>query len=85
MAYFRYPYTQDYADFMPGAVFVLLLVGTLGYLFQSDDQQFFLVRVWVNPILFQEFLRAGLTLAFIPVFSEALYWMVNIFLQEEEE
>jgi hypothetical protein len=85
MAYFRYPYTQDYADFMPGAVFVLLLVGTLGYLFQSDDQQFFLVRVWVNPVLFHEFLRSGLTLAFVPVFSEALYWMVNIFLHEDEE
>ena len=26
MAYIRYPYAQDYADFMPGAVFVLLLV-----------------------------------------------------------
>ena len=41
MAYLRYPYTQDYADFMPGAVFVLLLVAALGYMFQSDDQQFF--------------------------------------------
>ena len=40
MAYFRYPYTQDYADFMPGAVFVLLLVGSLGVLFQSDDRRF---------------------------------------------
>ena len=41
MAYLRYPYAQDYADFMPGAVFVLLLVGTLGYVFHSDDQQSF--------------------------------------------
>ena len=31
MAYLRYPYTQDYADFMPGAVFVLLLVAALGH------------------------------------------------------
>jgi len=85
MAYFRYPYTQDYADFMPGAVFVLLLVGTLGYLFHSDDQQFFLIRVWVNPVLLKEFLRSGLTLAFVPVFSEALYWMINIFLHEDQE
>ena len=84
MAYFRYPYTQDYADFMPGAVFVLLLVGTLGYLFQSDDQQFFLMRVWNNQELFREFLRSGLVLAFIPVFSEALFWMVNIFMEEDE-
>lgn len=84
MAYLRYPYAQDYADFMPGAVFVLLLVGTLGYVFHSDDQQFFLMRVWNNQELFREFLRSGLVLAFIPVFSEALFWMVNIFMEEEE-
>ena len=85
MAYLRYPYAQDYADFMPGAVFVLLLVGSLGYLFHSDDQQFFLVRVWHDQQLLGEFLRSGLTLAFVPVFSEMLFWMFNIFLSEQEE
>jgi hypothetical protein len=84
MAYLRYPYAQDYADFMPGAVFILLLVGTLGYVFHSDDQQFFLMRVWNNEELFREFLRSGLILAFIPVFSEALFWMVHIFMDEED-
>lgn len=85
MAYLRYPYAQDYADFMPGAVFVLLLVGSLGYLFHSDDQQFFLLRVWHDQQLLREFLRSGLTLAFVPVFSESLFWMVDIFLHEGEE
>ena len=85
MAYFRYPYTQDYADFMPGAVFVLLLVGSLGVLFQSDDQQFFLLRVYAEPALFREFLRSGLTLAFIPVFSEAVFWMSEVFFISTEE
>ena len=85
MAYVRYPYAQDYADFMPGAVFVLLLVGTLGFVFNSDDQQFFLLRVWSDAALFQEFLRSGLTLAFVPVFSEALFWMMDIFFNEEDE
>ena len=84
MAYLRYPYAQDYADFMPGAVFVLLLVGSLGYLFHSDDQQFFLLRVWHDQQLLREFLRSGLTLAFVPVFSESLFWMVDIFLHEDE-
>jgi len=84
MAYLRYPYAQDYADFMPGAVFVLLLVGSLGYLFHSDDQQFFLLRVWHDQQLLREFLRSGLTLAFVPVFSEALFWMFDIFINEEE-
>ena len=85
MAYLRYPYAQDYADFMPGAVFVLLLVGSLGYLFHSDDQQFFLLRVWHDQQLLREFLRSGLTLAFVPVFSESLFWMFDIFLQEGEQ
>ena len=85
MAYLRYPYTQDYADFMPGAVFVLLLVASLGYLFGSDDQQFFLLRVWNNDIYLNTFLQNGLLLAFIPVFTEALYWMLIIFVSEEGE
>lgn len=85
MAYIRYPYAQDYADFMPGAVFVLLLVGSLGLLFHSDDQQFFLVRVWQDHALLRAFLRSGLTLAFVPVFSEALFWMTYIFMHEDDE
>jgi len=85
MAYIRYTYTQDYADFMPGAVFVLLLVAALGYLFRSDDQQFFLIRVWSDAELFRSFLQSGLTLAFIPVFSEAVFWMMTIFFSENDE
>ena len=45
MAYLRYPYAQDYADFMPGALFVLLLVATLGYLFGTKPA-YFLERVF---------------------------------------
>lgn len=75
MAYLRYPYTQDYADFMPGAVFVLLIVATLGYLFQSDDQKFFLQQVWQNKTYLMAFLKNGLFLAFVPVFFEGLYWL----------
>ena len=82
MAYLRYPYTQDYADFMPGAVFVLLLVGALGYMFQSDDQQFFVLRVWENKPFLNAFLRSGLMLAFVPVFAEAIYWMLSIFIDD---
>lgn len=77
MAYVRYPYAQDYADFMPGALFVLLMVASLGFIFQSEDQQFFLLRVWDNPAHRVTFLRNGLFLAFIPVFSEALFWLFN--------
>ncbi|MFT5685809.1 MAG: hypothetical protein ACI8RZ_006763 [Myxococcota bacterium] len=85
MAYLRYPYTQDYADFMPGAVFVLLLVGSLGYLFESEDQKFFLLQIWQEDAYFHAFLQNGLLLAFIPVFTEALYWMLIIFVSEESD
>lgn len=78
MAYVRYPYAQDYADFMPGAVFVLVLVTSLGYLFESDDQRFWLLRVWQNESYLVSFLRNGAFLAFVPVFFEAMYWLLDL-------
>jgi hypothetical protein len=78
MAYLRYPYAQDYADFMPGAVFVLLVVTALGTLFESQDQAFFLKRVYANPEYRISFLRNGAFLAFIPVFFEAGFWLLEL-------
>ena len=75
MAYLRYPYAQDYADFMPGAVFVLLLVAALGFLFNSDDQKWFLLQVWGDSAILQDFVRNGAFLAFIPVFVESMVWV----------
>ena len=74
MAYLRYPYAQDYADFMPGALFVLLLVGAMGRLYGSSDHVFFLVQVFQNREFSQSFLRNGAFLAFIPLFFEVGYW-----------
>ena len=85
MAYLRYPYAQDYADFMPGAVFVLLLVAALGALFQSDDQQFFLVRVWEHNETILGFLKNGAFLAFIPVFFEGCFWVFELSRSESKE
>lgn len=78
MAYLRYPYAQDYADFMPAAVFGLLMVTSLGYLFESDDQKFFLVVVYQDKKFLFDFLTNGLFLAFIPVFFEAAYWLLDV-------
>ena len=78
MAYLRYPYAQDYADFMPGAVFVLLLVMMLGYLFESPDQKFFLPRVWENSEYLYRFGQAGVLLAFVPVFFEGTFWLLEL-------
>ena len=85
MAYLRYPYTQDYADFMPGAVFVLVVVTALGYLFGSNDQQYFLLRVWQKPEYQLEFMRNGALLAFIPVFFEGAFWLVELSRRDESE
>jgi hypothetical protein len=78
MAYLRYPYAQDFADFMPGAVFVLLVVAALGFLFESPAQQFYLVRVFSNQEFAASFLKNGAFLAFIPVFFEIACWTVEL-------
>ena len=84
MAYLEYPYAQDYADFMPGAVFVLLVVLTLGYLFQSDDQKFFLTQVFAKPEFLLPFLRNGVFLSFIPVFFEGAFWLLKLSGEDEQ-
>lgn len=76
MAYLRYPYAQDYADFMPGAVFVLLIVAACGF-FLGGNQKFFLVQVYENPEFIALFQRNGAFLAFIPVFFEGGFWMLE--------
>ena len=78
MAYARYPYAQDYSDLMPAAAFALLLVSALGFMFQSNDQQFFLVRIAQNQDYLTTFLRNGLCLAFIPVFCESVFWLLSV-------
>jgi hypothetical protein len=82
MAYLRYPYAQDYADFMPGAAFVLLVVASLGAIFESDDQKFFLLQVWSSRDYLITFLKNGVLLAFVPVFFEAGYWLVQLTKEE---
>lgn len=78
MAYVRYPYAQDYGDFMPGAVFVLLIVTALGYAFGSGTQAFYLARVYEQGDYVFAFVRNGIFLAFIPVFFEALFWLYEL-------
>ena len=85
MAYFRYPYAQDYADFMPAAVFVLLLVFSLGQLHDSHDQKFFLPQICESTSLTLNFLRNGAFLAFIPVFFEGAFWLFELSTEEKEE
>ena len=83
MAYARYPYAQDYSDLMPAAAFALLLVSSLGFMFQYQDQQFFLIRIAKQPEYLTAFLRNGLCLAFIPVFCESVFWLLSVNAAEE--
>jgi hypothetical protein len=85
MAYLRYPYAQTYADFMPAALFVLLIVAALGYQFGSPDQEFFLLRVYRNEQFLGEFVANGVFLAFIPVFFEAVFWLFELARIDEED
>ncbi len=85
MAYLRYPYAQDYADFMPGAVFILLLVAALGALFGSDKQEFFLERVYAVNEYKLIFLKNGAFLAFIPVFFEGCFWIFELSREARED
>ena len=84
MAYLRYPYAQDYVDFMPAAVFGLLMVTSLGYLFESGDQKFFLFTAYEDKKFLFDFLNNGLFLAFIPVFFESVYWLAETLLSPDE-
>ena len=83
MAYVRYPYAQDYADFMPAAVFVLLLVFSLGVLHDSDDQKFLLPQILSKTEWTLNFLRNGAFLAFIPVFFEGAFWLFELSRDED--
>jgi hypothetical protein len=85
MAYLRYPYAQDYADFMPAAVFALLMVTALGYLFESGDQKFFLATIYQNERFLPDFLVNGILLAFIPVFFEAAYWLADVLMRSTRD
>ena len=85
MAYLRYPYAEDYADFMPAAVFALLMVAALGFLFESGDQKFFLATIYQDRQIWADFLSNGVFLAFIPVFFEAAYWLLDVFVRTPKD
>ena len=76
-----FPLSIYQCDFMPGAVFVLLLVVRWIYV-SINDRNFY--SGWENKP-FLNLLSSGLMLAFVPVFAEAVFWMLNVFADESEE
>ena len=84
MAYFRYPYAEDYASFIPGILFVvvLLLAFVAG---MNGPFQFFIDDIakraepgyFDQGALFWKFLRDGLLIAFYPVFGEVIFFYLQ--------
>ncbi len=84
MAYFKYPYADDYAGFIPGILFVVVLL--LAFVAaMSGPFQFFVVDVanrseagfFEQGALLWKFLQDGLMIAFYPVFGEVIFFYLQ--------
>ncbi|MEL6342482.1 MAG: hypothetical protein AAFV53_05075 [Myxococcota bacterium] len=81
MAYFKYPYVEEYASFIPGILFVVVLL--LAFVFYMDGPfQFLLVDIYNRSqpgffeegALFWKFLQDGISIAFYPVLGEVVFF-----------
>jgi len=81
MAYFDYPYADEYAAFIPGILFVVvLLLAFVAYM--GGPFQYFVQDIYnrAEPGFFKEgalfwkFLKDGLLIAFYPVFGEVVFF-----------
>lgn len=81
MAYFKYPYVEEYASFIPGILFVVvLLLAFVAYM--NGPFQYFLADIWNREqepffsqgTLFWKFMRDGLIIAFYPVLGEVVFF-----------
>jgi len=81
MAYFKYPYAEDYAAFIPGILFVVVLllafVAWMGGPFQYFIEDIYNREVegfFAEGSLFWKFLKDGCVIAFYPVFGEVVFY-----------
>ena len=81
MAYFKYPYVEAYASFIPGILFVVVLL--LAFVAYMDGPfQYLLVDIHEREVagffakgsLFWKFLKDGVMIAFYPVFGEVVFF-----------
>ena len=84
MAYFDYPYADDYAAFIPGILFVVvLLLAFVAYM--GGPFQYFVQDIYNRSepgffkqgALFWKFLKDGLMIAFYPVFGEVVFFYLQ--------
>jgi len=92
MAWFKYPYADAYASFIPGILFVVVLL--LAFVAAMNGPfQFFVVDIAnrVEPgyfekgALYWKFLRDGLLIAFYPVFGEVVFFYLQAQRLKREE
>lgn len=93
MAYFKYPYVEEYASFIPGILFVVVLLlafvaymdGPFQYLL-VDIQNREVVGFFAKGSLFWKFLKDGVMIAFYPVFGEVVFfYLLYQELQDKEQ
>ncbi len=84
MAYMKYPYAEDYASFIPGILFVVVLllafVGMMGGNFQffvEDIVKREEVGFFDQGALFWKFMKDGCLIAFYPVFGEVIFFYLQ--------
>jgi len=91
MAYFKYPYVEEYASFIPGILFVVVLLlafvaymdGPFQYLI-VDIQEREVAGFFAKGSLFWKFLKDGVMIAFYPVFGEVVFfYLLSQELQKE--
>ena len=84
MAWFKYPYADSYASFIPGILFVVVLL--LAFVAAMNGPfQFFVVDIanraevgyFEKGALYWKFLRDGLLIAFYPVFGEVIFFYLQ--------
>ncbi len=82
MAYFKYPYVEEYAGFIPGILFVVvLLLAFVAYMNGPFDSLIFkelpnreAAGFFVKGALVWKFFKDGVIIAFYPVFGEIVFF-----------
>lgn len=82
MAYFKYPYVEEYAGFIPGILFVVvLLLAFVAYMSAPFESLIFhtlperdAVGFFVKGALVWKFFKDGVIIAFYPVFGEIVFF-----------
>jgi hypothetical protein len=83
LAQFEYPHAKHFSLVIPLMMIVSIFYSALQI--ASQDALPFLAELWNIPLVRQEFIRTTMLVSFVPVFIEAIFWMLQIFSKQEKE